>query len=113
MAANPIDASIAKFDSGRLRNLAGMMVTKADDLKQPEEILLDIGAQNPAELLRAYRAKQAKRAASSSFSLVVIRCGPGSPVLASPRCYVRRFASGCTEARVSLSQASKSTPATS
>lgn len=55
-----IESSVKKFDSGRLRNLAGMMVTRADDLKEPQEILLDIGKLNPAELLREYRAKQAK-----------------------------------------------------
>lgn len=54
------DASVARFDSARLRRQAGMMVTEADDLKDPEEILLDIATQNPTELLRTYRARQAK-----------------------------------------------------
>jgi twinkle protein len=42
------------------RPVGRMLVTQANDLKEPEEILLDISAQNPAELLREYRAKQAK-----------------------------------------------------
>lgn len=53
-------ASVTRFDAGRMRALAGLMVTQADDLKDPAEILLDIAKQNPAELLRAYREKQAR-----------------------------------------------------
>ena len=55
-----VESSVTKFDAGRLRNLAGMMVTQADEFKEPEEILLDISKQNPGDLLREYRARQAK-----------------------------------------------------
>lgn len=54
------EASIARIDAARARKNGQIMVTSADDLKEPEEILLDIASQNPAELLKAYRAKQAR-----------------------------------------------------
>lgn len=55
------DHSIARIDAAsKARRMGAMLVTQADEFKEPEEILLNIGAQNPSELLKAYRAKQAK-----------------------------------------------------
>lgn len=48
------------IDQARARRLANMLVKDSEEFHEPQEILLNIGAQNPAELLRNYRAKQAK-----------------------------------------------------
>lgn len=52
-----VDAAASKFDGGRLRNLAGMMVTNREPAPAPERVLLDVAAMNWGELLAAYGAK--------------------------------------------------------
>lgn len=52
--------NVMPIDQARARRLSNILVKDSEEFHEPQEILLDIGAQNPAELLRNYRAKQAK-----------------------------------------------------
>jgi twinkle protein len=55
-----IDASIAKFDGGRLRKLAGVMVTKPSELHEPERVLLDVATLDWGNLVTSFAQKDAK-----------------------------------------------------
>lgn len=60
IVANVSRENVMPIDHARARRLSGFMVRDTEEFQEPAETLLDVGAQNPAELLRNYRAKRAK-----------------------------------------------------
>lgn len=51
-----VEASIAKFDGGRLRSLAQTMI-RDGDMKEPERLLLDLDSMNWSQLIEDYEKR--------------------------------------------------------
>jgi RecA-family ATPase len=51
-----VEASVAKFDAGRLRKLAETMVREGD-MQEPERLLLDLDGMNWGQLIEDYRSR--------------------------------------------------------